>query len=444
MKIVIAGAGEVGTHLAKMLSRENHDIILLDEDDFKLRPMEENYDILVAVGIPTSISDLKEAGVESCDLFIAVTPIESQNITSCILAHNLGAKKTLARINNSEYLQENNQQFFKELGIDSLIYPELLAAKEIVNSLKINWIRQWMEFSNGALTLIGMKIRSNATIINQRLMDLQHSEFYRIVAIRRDTGTIIPTGSDCIKANDIVYFITTKDYITDVREQAGKEVIQVKDLMILGGGNMSVKTVERLPNDIRSKVLVKEENANNVPKLLEQDNVMAFNGDASDLDFLREEGIEEMDAFVALSDNSEANILACITAKRMGLKKTIAEIENIDYIPLAESLDIGTIINKKLTAASYIYQYTLDADVHNVKCLTHVDADVVELTPKEGSPITIGKIKDINIPKNIFIGGYVRDGIGHIANGDSELMPGDDVIVFCVSSSFHKLDKLFN
>ena len=214
--------------------------------------------------------------------------------------------------------------------------------------------------------------------------------------------------------------------------------------MILGGGNMSVKTVERLPSDIRAKVLIKEENANNIPKLLEQDNVMAFNGDASDLDFLKEEGIEEMDAFVALSDNSEANILACITAKRMGLKKTIAEIENIDYIPLAESLDIGTVINKKLTAASYIYQYTLDADVHNVKCLTHVDADVVELTPKQGAPITSGKIKDITIPKDIFIGGYVRDGIGHIANGDSEIMPGDDVIVFCVSSSFHKLDKLFN
>lgn len=444
MKIVIAGAGEVGTHLAKMLSRENHDIILIDEDDNKLRPMEENYDIMVAEGLSTSIYDLKEAGIENCDLFIAVTPIESQNITSCILAHKLGAKKTLARINNYEYLQEENQQFFRDLGIDALIYPELLAAKEIVNSLKINWIRQWMEFSNGALTLIGMKVRNNASIINQKLMDLRNSQFYRVVAIRRDTGTIIPKGSDSIKANDIVYFITTKDYVTDVREQAGKEVIQVKDLMILGGGNMSVKTVERLPSDIRAKVLIKEENANNIPKLLEQDNVMAFNGDASDLDFLKEEGIEEMDAFVALSDNSEANILACITAKRMGLKKTIAEIENIDYIPLAESLDIGTVINKKLTAASYIYQYTLDADVHNVKCLTHVDADVVELTPKQGAPITSGKIKDITIPKEIFIGGYVRDGIGHIANGDSEIMPGDDVIVFCVSSSFHKLDKLFN
>ena len=431
MKIVIAGAGEVGTHLAKMLSRENHDIILIDEDDNKLRPMEENYDIMVAEGLSTSIYDLKEAGIENCDLFIAVTPIESQNITSCILAHKLGAKKTLARINNYEYLQEENQQFFRDLGIDALIYPELLAAKEIVNSLKINWIRQWMEFSNGALTLIGMKVRNNASIINQKLMDLRNSQFYRVVAIRRDTGTIIPKGSDSIKANDIVYFITTKDYVTDVREQAGKEVIQVKDLMILGGGNMSVKTVERLPSDIRAKVLIKEENANNIPKLLEQDNVMAFNGDASDLDFLKEEGIEEMDAFVALSDNSEANILACITAKRMGLKKTIAEIENIDYIPLAESLDIGTVINKKLTAASYIYQYTLDADV-------------VELTPKQGAPITSGKIKDITIPKDIFIGGYVRDGIGHIANGDSEIMPGDDVIVFCVSSSFHKLDKLFN
>ncbi len=443
MKIVIAGAGEVGTHLAKMLSRENHDIVVIEEDREKVQNIEKLYDLIAVQGICTAIQDLKEAGVKSADLFIGVTPIESRNITSCILAHKLGAKKTVARINNYEYLLEENQKFFNDLGIDALIYPELLAAKEITSSIKMNWVRQWMEFSNGALTLIGMKIRANAPILNQKLMDLKNSEFYRVVAIRRNSETIIPKGSDEIKANDIVYFITTKDYIPDVRMQAGKEVIQVKDLMIVGGGNITMKTIESMPDNVDVKVL--ERDKLKVTNLMEKtDNAMILNVDASDLDVLRDENIAEMDAFVALSDNSEANILACIAAKRFGLKKTIAEIENVDYIQLAESLDIGTVINKKLLAASYIYQYTLDADVHNVKCLTHVDAEVVELTPKEGSPITKGRIMDVKLPNDLFIGGVVRNGVGFIANGQTQIQTGDDVIVFCLSSCFHKLDGLFN
>lgn len=443
MKIVIAGAGEVGTHLAKKLSGENHDIILVDEDREKLNRIEQMYDLMVVEGSPTSINDLKEAETNKADLFIGVTPIESQNITASILAHNLGAKKTLARINNYEYLLPENQEFFKKLGIDALIYPELLAAKEIVASLKMNWVRQWMEFSNGALTLIGMKVRLNSQLVNKRLMDLKNSENYRIVAIQRNMETIIPKGSDEVNANDIVYFITTKEYITEVRDQAGKEVINVKDVMFMGGGNITVKTVKSLPKDIDVKIL--EYNKLRINHLIEKvDNAMIINGDARDLQILKEENIEQMDAFVALSENSEANILSCLAAKRFGLQKTIAEVENIDYIQLAESLDIGTIINKKMLAASYIYQYTLDADVHNVKGLTHVDAEVVELTARKDSPITKGKIMDIKLPKNIFIGGVVRNGVGFIANGQTVIQAGDDVIVFCLSSSFHKLDQLFN
>ena len=416
---------------------------MIEEDREKVQNIEKLYDLIAVQGICTALQDLKEAGTKDADLFIGVTPIESRNITSCILAHKLGAKKTVARINNYEYLLEENQKFFNDLGIDALIYPELLAAKEITASIKMNWVRQWMEFSNGALTLIGMKIRANAPIINQKLMNLKNSEFYRVVSIRRNSETIIPKGADEIKANDIVYFITTKDYIPDVRKQAGKEVIQVKDLMIVGGGNITMKTIQSMPDNMDVKVLEKDKQKVNA--LMEKtDNAMIINVDTSDLDVLRDENIEDMDAFVALSDNSETNILACIAAKRFGLKKTIAEIENIDYIQLAESLDIGTVINKKLLAASYIYQYTLDADVHNVKCLTHVDAEVVELTPKEGSVITKGKIMDVKLPNDIFIGGVIRNGEGFIANGQTHIQAGDDVIVFCSAASFHKLDGLFN
>ncbi len=442
MKIIIAGAGEVGTHLAKMLSRQNHDIILIDDDEEKLQQLESNYDLMITVGSATSINDLKEAGISSADLFVAVTPIESQNITACILAKNLGAKKTLARIDNYEYLLPKNKEFFEKLGVNALIYPEMLAAEEIVNSLKINWIRQWMDFQNGALTLLGIKVRDNAPIVNQKLMDLTDSENYRIVALRRNMDTIIPKGSDEILPNDIAYFITTKECISHVRKQAGKDVINVKDLMIMGGGRIAVKSVQSLPDDINVKVL--ERNKSKTIKLVEQlDNAMIILGDASNLELLKKEGIECMDAFVALTENSEANILACIAAKRFGIQKTISEVENIDYIPLAESLDIGTVINKKLIAASYIYQYTLDVDVSKVKSLTYVDADVVELTAKEGSKITKDRIKNLHLPKDVFIGGIIRDGKGHVVNGETLILPDDDVIIFCLSSSIRKIEKLF-
>lgn len=444
MQITIAGAGEVGTHLAKMLSKEKHDIFLLDEDREKISRLQDGADVMTVEGSPTSLKGLIDAQVKKADLFIAVTPIESQNITACILAKNLGAKKTLARIDNYEYLLPENKAFFEKLGINAMIYPEMLAAEEIVNSLKMNWVRQWMEFNDGALTLIGMKVRINAPILKQKLMDLKDSDGYRIVAIRRDMDTIIPNGQDEIKPNDIVYFITTKEFIPKVREVAGKDVINVRDLMIMGGSRIMVKTVETLPDNISVKVLEKDSVKINRLNELLPDGTLVINSDASDLEVLREEEIESMDAFVALTNNSEANILACIAAKSFGLKKTISEIENIDYIPLAENLDIGTVINKKLIAASAIYQYTLDADVSKVKCLTHVDAQVVEVTAKLNSDITKGKLKDIHIPKNIFIGGIVRNGVGYIANGNTAIEPNDNVIVFCLSSSIQKLDKLFN
>ena len=443
MKIIIAGAGEVGTHLAKMLSCQSHDIILIDDNEEKLQQLESNYDLMSITGSATSINDQKEAGVSSADLFIAVTPAECQNITACILAKNLGAKKTLARIDNYEYLLPKNKDFFEKLGVNALIYPEMLAAEEIVNYLKTNWVRQWMDFENEALILIGIKVRSNAPIINQKLMHLTESANYRIVAIRRKSDTIIPTGNDEILPNDIVYFITTKECVSHVREQAGKEVINVEDLMIIGGSHIAVKTVKNLPDSINVKLL--EKNKSKTIKLVEQlDNTTVILGEASNIELLKKEGIECMDAFVALTGSSEANILARIAAKRFGIKNTIAEVENIDYIPLAESLDIGAVINKKLIAADYIYRYTLDVDVSKVKNLTYVDADIVELTAKEGSKITKDRIKNLHLPKNLFIGGIIRDGKGYIVNGETIILPNDDVIICCLSSSMRKIEKLFS
>ena len=446
MKIIIAGAGNVGTHLAKLLSRERQDIILMDDDEEKLSTLSNNFDLMTVTASPSSISGLKEVGVKEADLFIAVTPDESRNMTACMLAHNLGALKTVARIDNYEYLLPKNKEFFQKLGVDSLIYPEMLAAKEIVSSMRMSWVRQWWEFCGGALILIGAKMREKAEILDIPLHQLGSPNIpYHVVAIKRGTDTIIPRGDDTIKLNDIVYFTTTRKYIPYIRKIAGKEdYADVRNVMIMGGSRIAVRTAQYVPDYMQVKIVDNDLNrCNRLTELLD-DRTMIINGDGRDMDLLIEEGLKNTEAFVALTGNSETNILACLAAKRMGVNKTVAEVENIDYIGMAESLDTGTVINKKMISASHIYQMMLDADVSNVKCLTFANADVAEFTVKADSKITKHLIKDLGLPKGTTIGGMIRNGEGILVTGDTLVRAGDHVVVFCLSMMIKKIEKYFN
>ena len=446
MKIIIAGAGNVGTHLAKLLSRERQDIILMDDDEEKLSTLSNNFDLMTVTASPSSISGLKEVGVKEADLFIAVTPDESRNMTACMLAHNLGALKTVARIDNYEYLLPKNKEFFQKLGVDSLIYPEMLAAKEIVSSMRMSWVRQWWEFCGGALILIGAKMREKAEILDIPLHQLGNPNIpYHVVAIKRGTDTIIPRGDDTIKLNDIVYFTTTRKYIPYIRKIAGKEdYADVRNVMIMGGSRIAVRTAQYVPDYMQVKIVDNDLNrCNRLTELLD-DRTMIINGDGRDMDLLIEEGLKNTEAFVALTGNSETNILACLAAKRMGVNKTVAEVENIDYIGMAESLDIGTVINKKMISASHIYQMMLDADVSNVKCLTFANADVAEFTVKADSKITKHLIKDLGLSKGTTIGGMIRNGEGILVTGDTLVRAGDHVVVFCLSMMIKKIEKYFN
>ena len=446
MKIIIGGAGEVGTHLAELLSSEKQDIILMDEDESKLSKMDSNFDLMTVCASPTSIQALKNAGVGDADLFIAVTPEESRNMTACMIATNLGAKKTLARIDNYEYLLPKHKEFFAQAGINSLIYPEMLAAKDIVDAIKMSWIRQWWEFYGGALILIGAKMKETAQILNVPLFELGSRNIpFHIVAIKRGNETIIPRGDDMIKLNDIVYFTTTKKYIPYIQKIAGKEHYpEVRNVMIMGGSRIAVRTSQYIPEYMQIKIIESDlERCHRLTDLVD-DKIMIINGDGRDIDLLLEEGIKNTDAFVALTGNSETNILACLAAKRMGVIKTVAEVENIDYISMAESLDIGTVINKKMIAASHIYQMMLDADVSNVKCLTFANADVAEFKVKEGSRITQKAIKDMGLPKGITIGGMIRNGEGMLVTGNTIIQPGDHVVVFCLEKMIKKAEKFFN
>ena len=444
MRIVIAGAGAIGTHLAKMLSSENENVVLLDESEEKLSKMETSFDLQTIVGDPTKISALTDAAVGSADLFVAVTPDESRNIAACILAHYLGAAKTIARIDNYEYLLPKHKEYFASLGVDSLIYPEQLAAEEIATSIKYSWMRQMLEFGNGALVMAGVKVRENASIINIAFKDLPHDIPYHIVAMQRGDETIIPRGNDCILPNDIVCFMTTRENIPYIRQICGKEQFsEVKSILIMGGSRIAVRTSKLVAGDIDVKII--ESDINRCHKLLElvDDEVMVINGDARDPELLRSEGIANTDVFIALSDNSETSILACLAAKRAGVLRAVSEIENIDYISMAEKMDIGSVINKKKLAASTIFQMMLKTDVSSVKCLTFIEAVVAEFPVHENDLITRKPVRSLGLPDGANIGGLIRNGVGMHVTGNTMIEPGDHVIFFCLESVLKKLEKYF-
>ena len=446
MKIVIAGAYAIGTHLAKLLSRTNQDVVLIDEDEDRLNAVSGEYDLMTLHESPTSIKALRDADTDNADLFIAATPDENLNLTASILAHNLGAKRTVARMDNYEYATDENRAFFKRLGVDSLIYPEILAANDITNGLKMSWVRQRWDVHGGALVMLGIKLRESCEILNQPLRKLcGPDDPYHVVAIKRGEDTIIPGGDDQLKLYDLAYFMTTKNYIPYIRRIVGKEhYVDVKNVMVMGGGRTAIRAAMTMPEYMSVKIIERDEQqCEHLNEVLNTDQTMVICGDGRDPALLKEESILSTQAFVALTGNAETNILACLTAKRMGVRKTVAMVENLDYVRMAESLDIGTIVNKKALAASYIYQMMLDVDVQNIRFLMTANADVAEFTAQQGSKVTRKRVFELGLPNGATIGGLVRHGVGQLVSGGTQIEAGDIVVVFVHGVNMHKIEKFF-
>ena len=449
MKIIIAGAGRVGTHLAKLFARENHNIIVLDENPEKLNMLQVNYDLMVKVMSPTSIAGLKEIGVAHCDLFIGVTPDEDLNINCCMMAGRLGAKRTVARVDSVEYLGKESQEYFSEMGISSMFIPEMVAAKEIVTSVERSWARMWWEpdGGDGNLALIGVKVRQDCKILNVPLKNLNQKEAaYHIVAIKRGSETLIPHGDDTVKPYDLVYFMTDKRNQDFIRNICGKEnYTKVEDVIIMGGGTTGVFTAKLLPSHMNVNIIEQDINrCYELNKQLPASNVMVIHGDGRDLSMMHEENVDDADAFIALTPNSEINIISCLTAKKMGVNKTVAMLDNVNFIPMAESLDIGTLINKQSISASNIYRMILKADVSNVKSLMVANADVAEFTAAPDSKITKKLIKDLKLPATATLGGLIRNGKGQLINGLTQVNEGDKVVAICIDNGMKALAAFFD
>lgn len=447
MKIIIAGAGQVGSHLAKMLSNEYHNLTIIDNDEARLNRVSESSDVITVFGPPTSIKTLAYAGAEKADLFIAVSPAQEQdvNLISALLAKKMGSAKVTARINNDEYLQNENKLLFTEMGIDLLFYPEKIASHEIIDLLKQTGTSEFMDFSGGKLQLIVFRLDDGAPLIDKSMADYpvvgEHQ--YHAVAISREGTTIIPRSNTRFKEHDLVFVISKRAGVQEVMSYSGKNNIDVNRLMIVGGGRIGEMVARKLENSVEYIKLIerRRERCDYLNDSL--DKTLVINGDARNTDLLIEEDVNDFDAFIAVTSSSETNILSCVMAKKMGVAKTIAEVENIDYIKLAEGMGVDAVINKKLITASRIFRFTLSNKVQSIKCLNGSDAEVLEFIVNPNSAITRHKIRDLKFPKEAIIGGIIRGNKSFIALGDSEIQPYDRVVVFALPSALKKVNRFF-
>ena len=445
MKIVIAGAGDMGTHLAKMLSGNGHDITVADVDPKALAELGSLVDVETTEGDTTQFSVLRKAGVRKCDLFIAVRSVENDNILSAVMAKQLGARKAIARVDSNEYLEPNSKEVFIDMGIDYLFYPEQIAAREVINLLGHTSTTEYMDFAAGKLSLVAFKLELTSPLLGRKVIEEGADEDleYRVVAVVRGSRTIIPTEEDRFEEEDMVYIIARHHATQSVVELSGNSQVDIRNMMILGGSRIGVRIANELQNKINVKLV--DYNADKAYRLAEMlDKTLIINEDGRDTEAMIEEDIAGMDAFVAVTGRSETNILAAMLAKRMGVKKVIAEVENINYISLAESIGVDTIINKKLVTASNIFRFTMTTDVQAIKCLTGSQAEVLEFIVKPNSPATKHPIEELGLPDDTMVGGVVRGDRVFIAVGSTQINAFDRVVVFAMPDSIMRVAEFFN
>ncbi len=446
MRIVIAGAGEVGSHLARMLGESAHDITVIDDDAKLLEDVTGVADVVTVNGDCTTFATLKKASVRKADLFIAVNREESPNIISAMLAKQLGAKKTIARIDNNEYLEPNNNEVFINMGIDYLFYPEKIAALEVVNLLGHSSSTEYVAFSGGKLALSVFRLDAGSPFIDHSVVEINEQLVgvpFRTVAIERNEQTIIPHGNDIYHEGDTIYVLTNSVDTSRLVEYSGMTDISIENVMILGGSKVGVRIALELQDRLGVKLV--EYNAEKAYRLAEiLDSTLIINEDGRDIEAMLEEGLQSMDAFVAVTGRSETNILTAMIAKKMGVKKVIAEVENLNYINLAESIGIDTIINKKMVTASNIFRFTMNTDVQAIRCLTGSQAEVLEFIVKPNSPATKVPVAELGFPTDATIGGVVRADNVFLVGGSTQINAYDRVVVFSLPGAIGKIGRFFN
>lgn len=443
MRITIVGAGRIGIHLAKYFSEENQDVFLVDNDKSHLASLESDFNLRTFLGEPTDFQTLRSANAEKADVFISVTADTPENLVACALAKSMGAKKTIARVDKYDFLESKNLEVVRNMGVDHVVFPDYLSACSVISSLEHPWCNGWSDFNGGEITMIAVTVNEDSPIAGQYLKEIyQEDRLMHISALKRDSQTIIPRGDDIIKPKDILYITTTSEGVERVRKITGKKSYNIRNVILMGGSSVAELTARMASEKFSFTIIEKNiERCRRLTELCSETEII--NGDGSEQDVLEEAGINNCDAFVALTDSSESNIIGCLTAEDAGVARTVAEVEKEQFIGKAEAFRIGGIINKPIIAANAIFQIVLDSDPDSSRIFAMKDAEVANMEIKPGSRFTEYAVKDLKLPRELTFAGLIRNGKGEIVTGNTVFQPGDNVIVFCLKGSLAKVEKLF-
>jgi len=444
--IIVLGAGEVGYNLAKLLSYERHDIVIIEPDIERVRRARENLDIQVFEGTGSSPDDLLEAGIQRADMVVAVTNNDEVNLLACLIAGKYNVKTKIARVKNREFTRADCALNAKFLGIDLIIHPESEVARAVINLLKLTAATDILEFADGRILLLGIQLDKNCEVLGRSLAEVAGmlgNMRFRTVAIQRRDRTIIPRGADVFMNNDRVYVMTQRENVPEVLKMAGKENVKMENVMILGGGQTGTEIAAQLEGQVNVKVI--ESNVDKTQALADRlQKSLVIRGDGRDINLLALEGIIDMDAFISVTGDDETNIISCLVAKHLRVPRIISLINKMAYTPIIPTIGIDAYVSKQIVTVDQILKFIRRGSILSVASIPGVAAEVLEYHISNGARITKKPLRDIQMPKGALLGAVLRDEDFFIPVGDSQLAEGDKVVVFALPTAIKELEKLIN
>ena len=448
MKILIAGAGEVGFELAKVLSEEKHDVTVLDERKRCLQRVIESLDVLTVEGNATSPNALVEAGAKEADLMVAVTSSDEVNIIASMMGKKLGVKTVIARVRNDELSREDSPISPSELGIDMMIHPEVAAANDIFQLVKRASASDVVSLADEQIQLIGLRVEKDSDVLHYSLEELSNKYegvIFRVVAISRRGTTIIPKGSNRLMAYDHIFVVAKTEHVRTLITATGHIDKKLRRVMIAGGTELGRMIARKLCADKQKWEIKLIEPDRDVATDIANSNrdIMVLHGNPTDPNLLVTEGVQEMDAFISVTEDEESNIISCLMAKHLEVKKTVALVSKSQYVPLSQTIGIDAIVNIKSSATDEIHRQIRQGTLLTVKALQGIKAEIIEVIAGENSRMLYKPIHTLRLPEGVVIGAILRNGDSFIATGDSIIQKNDRVIILALPNAIQQVEQLF-
>ena len=447
MRAIVVGAGVVGFDVAKLLSQAEHDVVVIDADADALAHVNEKLDVMTVLGNGTSTTVLEEAGIRDARILISVTAIDEVNIIACMLADRLGVETTIARIRSDELSNTKTILNAEDFGIDLVIHPEESAAEEIVRLIRRASATDVVMLANDRLHLVGLRLDPECSVIGRSLRDVVSEGGdikFRVMAISRGIRTILPKGDERFRKNDQIFVLARPKSIPPVLGMFGKTDRRIDDIMILGGTDIGAKVAFQLSQEKNKNIKLIESNRPRAEKLAELlGSVLVIHGDATDIDLLVTEGLPDMDAFVAVTDDEESNLVTCLLAKHLTVRKTVALLSKGAYIPISQSIGLDAAVNKKLAVSREIMRFLRGKHVKSVATVHGMDAEILEIEASPRSYITTDLLMNLSFPTGMMIAAVIKGKNIEIAVGTTQIDSGDSVFIFVMPGQIGKAETMF-